>query len=141
MDLETVLKSIPWTQDFTSTFQATLGDKIITISTPVYAAPAKMMEQKLHLGVNLLAAGLRYVPIGLSQTKNFSTTHYHFTKQQRWEIAEKQRHDLWYLALEKLPLQMDIKNKNKGLQNSAVTVYTLQGLAYPFPFILLEEES
>ncbi|MEK6939668.1 MAG: AAA family ATPase, partial [Nanoarchaeota archaeon] len=41
-------------------------------------------------------------------------------------------HQWWALAVD---------NKNKGLQNSAVTVYTLQGLAYPFPFILLEEES
>ena len=141
VNLETVLRSIPWTQNFTSAFQATFVNKIITVETPVYAAPAMMKERQLHLEIYLPSAKLSYIPIGLAQTRNFCTTYYHFTKQQRWEAVEKKRNDLSYLPVEKLSLQMDIRHNGKLLKQSPFDLYTLQGLKYPFPFVLLEEES
>ena len=141
VDLETVLKSIPWTQDFTSTFQATSGNKIITVNTPVYAASARIMNQQLQIGIYLPTAEVGYVPIGLAQTRNFGTNYYHFNKQRRWEKVEKQRTGMFYLPVEKLSMQMDIPSKTKLLKQSPFSLYTLQGLEYPFPFVLLEEES
>ncbi|MDP3698498.1 MAG: AAA family ATPase [Nanoarchaeota archaeon] len=141
LDLETVLRSIPWTQHFNSIFQATVGEKIITVNTPVYAVPTRMINQKLQIGINLPSGGLRYIPIGLIQQKNFCATPYHFTRQRRWEAAEKKRNNLVYLAVEKLPYQLDIPRPEKFLKKSPFNLYTLQGLEYPYPFVLLEEES
>lgn len=140
VDLEKLLHSIPWTQDFDCTFQSTLGDKIITVTTPVYAAPAKMIERKLHMGVILPEEELQYFPIGMMQAKNFSNTYYHFTKGEQWDVKEP-RNDLYYLPLKKLSLYMEVQFKNRGSRSSVVTVYTLQGLKYPFPFVLLDDET
>ncbi|GEM_PF-4659840 len=141
-DLETVLRSIPWTQGHTSTFQAQQGKKIITVETPVYAPPTMMIDQRLQIGIYLPSDRLEYVPIGLAQTRNFCTSYYHFTKKRRWDVTEEPEVDLLYLPLEKLSLQMDVQNRNgEFLKQSPFQVYTIQGLEYPFPFVLLEEEN
>lgn len=140
-NLDEILKHIPLADNIFTTLISTWTDRIVEVKTPVYAVPGKFTEDRLHLGAYHQEEGLTYVPFGLAQKRSFPTSHYDYDKSRAWnEIKEKKKKpDQQYLPLELLPFEHDIKIASGRF--CPYNVYTLKGLPYKFPFVILEEDG
>lgn len=137
LDLDLILSGIPWTQNFKHPFNATTDTEIIKAETPLYAVPGQLINNSFRIGIYMPNEELIYVPIGLSQTRDFDTTYYRYDRSSTW-VAEDEKREVTYLPLRKTNIRSDLINKGKSLDGSPFFVYTINGLEYLFPFVIFD---
>jgi ATP-dependent Clp protease ATP-binding subunit ClpX len=137
--LRTILRSIPLVLDMPVKFPSYFNGNNITHETPVYAAPAKFVQKQIQMGIYRPRKGFEYIPLGLTQRKDFLTTHYNFING-RWK-QDLRRKGVTYLPVKLLPVKLDISSDGEPLDGSPFSVVTLQGLEHNLPFVLIEPES
>lgn len=164
-DLEYALEHIPWTAGLSSYFGWTEGDNVTQFRTPLYAVPAKRVNDSIAIGLYTEEKGVDYVQLGFSQRSEFEEKLFEFG----WNSPNLPKPNLdpffadifGSLIREKsgslgsgspgliknearkegvlyLPLKItEIITDLKD--NSIVKLYGIKGLRYSFPFLLMYE--
>lgn len=140
LDLESVLKYLPWTQKNKWAFTATTEGEIIKVESPLYAVSGRIINKSFHIGIYTPTDGLIYVPIGISQTQFHDTAYYRYDHNYHWNKEDEKR-DVIYLPVRKSSIRQDLVRENKAIPGSPCHIYAINGTKYPFPLVIFDENN